>query len=90
MSLGSIIVGPVEALTLTTVLDAFGGLTLLRLDTRKDTRKLWLLACSVFHLCFLGLLTGNRAFIKTSETWYSRAAGAISVIAAVRILLRVL
>ena len=217
MSVGSIVIGPVEALILTTILDAFGGLALLRLDTTKDTRKHWLplcvamvagvalggillkvfvirhvdyliafallsvglwlvfvrsrysnatlqadlpedfttkdlLVCLIAGVCggvsglsgapvvfyfgrrfgkeafrriltriflaeaaarfvvlvalgltstrslvislvcvpimFLGLLAGNRAFFKTSETWYSRATGAISVIAALRILLR--
>lgn len=217
MSLGSIIIGPVEALILTTILDACGGLALLRLDKTKDSRRHWLplcaamvggvalggillkvfamrhvdylialallsvgvwlvfvrsryrgstlqsdlpedftakdlLVCLVAGVCggisglsgapvvfyfgkrfgkeafrriltriflaeavtrfvvlvvlgvtsprslvisllcvpimFLGLLAGNHAFFKTSETWYSRAAGLISVIAAVRILLR--
>ena len=216
MAIGSIIVGPVPALILTAVLDVVGGLALLRLDTTRDTRRLWmplsiamvtgvtlggvllrlfaldhiqyaialgllsvgawlifvrsryessrlrsnlpealqfkdLGVCLVGVVCgglsglsgapvvfyfgkrlgkegfrriltriflaealarlavylalgvldahwlvisllamppmFLGLYVGNRAFFKTPETWYSRVTGAISIVAAVRILM---
>jgi uncharacterized membrane protein YfcA len=41
LAVGSIIVGPVPALMLTSVLDVVGGFALLRLDTTEDSRKLW-------------------------------------------------
>lgn len=42
LALGSIIIGPLPALILTTSLDVVGGLTLLRLDSTKDSRRMWL------------------------------------------------
>jgi len=42
LAVGSLIIGPVPALLLTAVLDVVSGLALLKLDTTKDTKKLWL------------------------------------------------
>ena len=41
LAVGSLIIGPVPALLLTALLDVVGGLTLLKLDSTKDTKKLW-------------------------------------------------
>ena len=41
LAVGSLIIGPVPALLLTALLDVVGGLALLKLDSTKDTKKLW-------------------------------------------------
>src|SRR5215467_5204500 len=42
LAVGSVLIGPLPALILTTTLDVVGGLSLLRLDSTKDSRRLWL------------------------------------------------
>lgn len=41
LAVGSIVVGPMPALLLTASLDVIGGLALLKLDTTKDSRRVW-------------------------------------------------
>jgi uncharacterized protein len=42
LAVGSIIIGPVPALLLTATLDVISGVALLRLDSTRDSRRLWL------------------------------------------------
>ena len=41
LAVGALIIGPVPALLLTALLDVVGGLALLKLDSTKDTKRLW-------------------------------------------------
>jgi uncharacterized membrane protein YfcA len=42
LAVGSLIVGPVPALLLTACLDVAGGVALLKIDSTKDSKRLWL------------------------------------------------
>ncbi len=41
LAVGSLIIGPVPALLLTAFLDVVGGLALLKIDSTKDSKRLW-------------------------------------------------
>ena len=55
LALGSFIIGPLQALILTTSLDVLGGLALLRLDSTSDSGGLWL---PLSLAMLLGVVTG--------------------------------
>jgi uncharacterized membrane protein YfcA len=56
IALGSLVIGPVPALVLTALLDVISGFTLLRLDSTKDTRRLWV---PLSLAMFLGVIAGG-------------------------------
>ena len=56
IALGSLILGPLQALILTAVLDVVGGMILLRIDPTKDERRLWL---PLSVAMFLGVVIGG-------------------------------
>ncbi len=68
VALGALLIGPVEAVTLVTLLDVIGGAALLRMDKTKDSRRLWLpLAAALIVGAIAGGLLLKLVSLKNFE-----------------------